>query len=115
MTPAGKSRHCLIAEDEALLAMHLEDLLCDFGFQVTVANSLEAALEQASSGCFDCAVLDVNLNAKHSFPVADLLLARGIPFATGYGADGVEARFRGSPVLQKPFSDADLRKLVSAL
>jgi hypothetical protein len=35
---------------------------------------------------FDAAMLDVNLNGNKSYPVADALAARGVPFvfSTGY-------------------------------
>ncbi len=40
------------------------------------------------------------------FPVADVLQERGVPFifASGYGSSGLPDRFRGSPILPKPFS-----------
>jgi hypothetical protein len=38
----------------------------------------------------DLAILDVNLNGKKSFSVADALVAKGVPFvfSTGYKCDG---------------------------
>ena len=46
-------------------------------------------------------MLDVNLAGDRSFPVADALAERGIPFlfATGYGLAGIEEAYRGRPVL----------------
>lgn len=65
------------------------------------------ALELAGEGAFDLAILDVNLGGgETSYPVADLLAARSIPFlfATGYSRDGLEPRFRDAVRLQKPYS-----------
>lgn len=100
-----------------MVAMHVESLLCDLGYDVTIASSVEDALVQASSGQFHWALLDVNLRGRQSFVVADALCDRGIPFAfaTGYGAEGVDPRFAGTPVLQKPFTQSDLRQVLSLI
>jgi DNA-binding LytR/AlgR family response regulator len=52
----------------------------------------------------DGVVLDINLNGRRSYPVADLLSARGIHFVftTGYDADAVETDYRAYPRCQKP-------------
>jgi hypothetical protein len=51
----------------------------------------------AAVGCedFHAAVLDVNLDGEMVYPVADAVVARGVPFVfvTGYGAEGVDRRF----------------------
>lgn len=108
--------HCLVAEDEGMVAIHIEEMLSDLGHTVTLVSNLEAALAEASSGAFDCAILDVNLRGRRSFPVADALAARGIrfAFATGYGVDGVDARFEDTPVLEKPFSITELQGVLSS-
>ena len=42
-----------------------------------------------------------------------LVAGRGVPFVfvTGYSADGIDARFRQVPVLQKPIDRAQLQKI----
>jgi CheY-like chemotaxis protein len=105
----------LVVEDEMLVAMNIEDMLLAMGHEVAgLASRLAPALQLAREGEFDLAMLDVNLAGETSFPVADILRERGIPFlfATGYGADGIEEGYRGAPVLQKPFR---LRDLAGAL
>jgi CheY-like chemotaxis protein len=101
----------LIVEDEMLVAMNIEDMLLDLGHEVAgLASRLAPALALAAEADIDAAVLDVNLAGEQSFPVADLLDKRGIPFlfATGYGLAGIEERYRGRTVLQKPFRLGDL-------
>jgi hypothetical protein len=53
---------------------------------------------------FQAAVLDVNLDGEMVYPVADAVVARGVPFVfvTGYSAEGIDRRFAKVPVLQKP-------------
>lgn len=115
---AERRLRILIVEDEMLVAMNIEDMLLDSGHEVAgIANRLEPALALARDGAFDVAVLDVNLAGDRSFPVADLLIERGIPFlfATGYGLGGIEEKYRDRPVLQKPFRAAELAAMVEAL
>jgi CheY-like chemotaxis protein len=108
---AERRLRILIVEDEMLVAMNIEDMLIDLGHEVAgLASRLDAALALAGEGGFDAAMLDVNLAGEQSFPVADLLRDRGIPylFATGYGIQGIAEAHRGAPVLQKPFRASDL-------
>jgi CheY-like chemotaxis protein len=105
----------LIVEDEMTIAFMIEDMLADLGHEVVeVAMRLPEALEAARRADVDLAILDVNLDGHRSFPVADILTERAIPFAfaTGYGALGLENGYRNRPVLAKPFLKDDLRKLV---
>jgi CheY-like chemotaxis protein len=108
----------LVVEDEMLVAMNIEDMLLELGHEVAgLASRLGPALALARESRFDAAMLDVNLAGEPSFPVADLLIERGLPFlfATGYGRQGIEARYRDYPLLQKPFRTADLEQALAAL
>jgi CheY-like chemotaxis protein len=106
----------LIVEDEMTIAFMIEDMLLDLGHEVvSVAMRLPEAIEAAASLDFDLAILDVNLDGHQSFPVAEVLSARGIPFAfaTGYGAAGVVPPFKSRPILVKPFLRSDLQRIVA--
>jgi CheY-like chemotaxis protein len=108
---AERRLRILIVEDEMLVAMNIEDMLLDLGHEVAgLASRLEPALSLAREGQFDLAMLDVNLAGQQSFPIADVLIDRGIPFlfATGYGIKGIAEEYRNWPVLQKPFRARDL-------
>jgi CheY-like chemotaxis protein len=101
----------LVVEDEAMVSMMLEDFLEDLGcVVVATASRLEDALVKAAQLEVDVAVLDVNLAGKLSYPVAELLRSRGIPFlfATGYGTAGLPDRLSDAPVLSKPYLRAQL-------
>ena len=82
-----------------------------------LATHLEQALSLARSESFDFALLDINLNGKQSFPVADVTRACGLPFlfATGYGNRILDAPYRDAPILQKPFSLEELRRALERI
>jgi CheY-like chemotaxis protein len=105
------SRRILLVEDEAMIAMLVEDMLEDFGHKlVTVATRLEEALAAAESEAVDLAILDLNLGGVLTYPVADMLRDRGVPFifATGYGSGGLKEAYSDLPPLQKPFNQEAL-------
>jgi DNA-binding response OmpR family regulator len=100
-----------VVEDEMLVAMLIEDMLDDMGHKLAgLATHLDAALVQASNVETDVAVLDINLNGQLSFPIADILRKRGVPFifASGYGAAGLNATYKGALALKKPFGAQEL-------
>jgi CheY-like chemotaxis protein len=107
----------LIIEDESIVAMMIEDLIVDMGHEVVgTAGRLEQAQSLAQDLAVDFAIVDVNLNGQHTYPVAEILKGRGVPFvfATGYGASGLKDEWKGSPVLQKPFQPEELVRAINA-
>ncbi len=112
------SRRILVVEDEMLIGMLLEDMLTDMGHVVIgIVPRVNQALTTVQQEAFDLAILDVHLNGQAVFPVAEALIARGIPFvfATGYGERGLPDQYRGRPILQKPFAKDDLEKILATL
>jgi PAS domain S-box-containing protein len=104
----------LLVEDEALVAMMIQECLAEFGYQVVgpISTATEGAAK-ARDGQFEAAVLDINLGDGAVYPIADMLATRGVPFVfvTGYEADSVDSRFRDIPILQKPIEREMLRKI----
>ena len=100
----------LLVEDESLVAALAEDILLDAGCRVLLAMRLDEALNLARASKVQLGILDVNLGEGRSYPVADLLQARSIPFifATGYGRDGLDEVYKGVPVIQKPYRADEL-------
>ena len=85
-------RHVLVVEDEVMVRLLIEVMLENLGCQsVTAAATIDQALDWIEKQTFDAAVLDVNLNGQKSYPVADALAARGVPFvfSTGYSEHGM--------------------------
>ena len=119
-SPSGarSQRRILVVEDEAMVAMLLEDMLADIGLEtIGPVGRLSEAVDAARTGAFEAAILDVNLAGQETYPVADVLIERGIPFvfATGYGVGGLRDAYRDRPVLQKPFQQSDLEDRITAL
>ena len=107
----------LVVEDEAMIAMLLEDMLDELGCGVVgPAFRVAEAIELAGSAEIDGAVLDVNLGGEKVYEVADALRRRNVPFAfaSGYGEAGLRAADAGRPVLEKPYRLSDLAELLTS-
>lgn len=108
----SERKRVLVVDDEMLVAMMLEDMLDDLGYEVVgPAATLKQAMELAERETLDCAILDLNLGqGVVSTPVADLLRQRGVPFllATGYGANAQTEQMGHAGLLGKPFSTNDV-------
>lgn len=109
----------LVVEDEALVFFLLEEILLGIGCSVIGPGmSLKKASELAETRTdIDVAILDVNLSGKMVFPVAAILKRREIPFVftTGYGETGLPEEWQGSPVISKPWAEADLISALTTL
>jgi PAS domain S-box-containing protein len=104
----------LLVEDEALVAMMIQDTLAEFGFQVIgPLSTASEALAAARENHFDAAVLDISLGDGLVYTVAEILGVRGVPFVfvTGYDVDSVDPRFSDIPILQKPIERDMLQKI----
>ncbi|PZW44915.1 response regulator receiver domain-containing protein [Humitalea rosea] len=109
-------RRVLVVEDEALVAMLVEDALLDAGAEVLgPVRSVPEALALMAKQVPDAAVLDVNLDGVPSTPIADALAAAGVPFivATGYGIDGLPPGHAGVLVLAKPYDPVALTQALA--
>lgn len=112
------NRKILVVEDDALIAMLLEDMLSELDYAVSgLAGDVDNALKLAEGGAFDAAILDVSLAGKSSLPVARLLDEKKKPyiFATGYGALPAGMEGSGRRVLNKPYQLHQLEEALSSL
>ena len=111
-------RRVLLVEDEPIVAWLLKDMLVDLGCSVVgPAADVNQALAMIDAESIDVAVLDVNLRGQMSYPIADVLVARGVPFvfSTGYDKDRLLDGYRTFPALQKPFHRSDLGDTLAKL
>jgi CheY-like chemotaxis protein len=113
-------RRILIVEDEALIALGIEDMLGDLGCEVIgIAPCVGRALQMidADAAGIDAVTLDINLNETNSREVATVLRDRGIPciVCTGYADPTHLEGFEHNPVLNKPFERDDLERVLRSL
>ncbi|WP_185983787.1 response regulator [Aureimonas mangrovi] len=108
---ALEGKNVLLIEDEFVIAMDIEAELESAGAHVTCASRVQEAASAVEDGGYDAAILDLNLHGEVSFPVADLLVAKGVPFLfhTGHGVrEKLENRYPGAVVCNKPCTHTDL-------
>ncbi|GGY55575.1 response regulator [Parvularcula lutaonensis] len=82
-TQQGKlsGRRILVVEDEFFIALDIQQVVEEEGAEVTTAMSLDdgfTALSASRDG-FDAAILDIRLGDTDVFPLARVLIERGVP------------------------------------
>jgi DNA-binding response OmpR family regulator len=107
----SSGRCALVVEEDPLLVTLLEWFLATLDWDVAaVAQGMEDALDKARTVSMDIAVLDANLYGRPSYPVAQILRDRKVPFifVSGYGTIAAPAGLGDVRVLVKPFGQKDL-------
>jgi two-component SAPR family response regulator len=112
-TPSLSGVRILLVEDETLVALHLAEMVREFGGTVVkIVSSIDRALEAINGNDVDSAILDVNLGGTLSFSLGALLRRKNIPFVycTAYlDAASVFPPVAAAPRLGKPVRKEDLR------
>ena len=108
----------LLVEDSLIIALDAEDILVRLGARDVVTEAtVENALAAIDDNTPDFAVLDINLGERNSFSVADVLLAKDVPFvfATGYGEQAkLPEQHASRLVLQKPYTITTVSRRLTA-
>ncbi|MBM3598737.1 MAG: response regulator [Alphaproteobacteria bacterium] len=115
--PPGAAWRVLIVEDEATIALNIQDVLEDNGFRAPwIASRLDEVQAIIDEHRPDAAVVDLNLGGQSGDSVAEMLDAAGIPFvfSTGYGRRAISDKWARKLVIQKPFAPATLIASVRA-
>ena len=101
---AGK--RILIVEDDWFLASDMVQQIEEVGGRILgpIAD-VETALQAADNEEFDAALLNMAIGKETSFPVADVLRRRQIPFAfaSAYEVGAFPSRYADVPNISKPF------------
>jgi CheY-like chemotaxis protein len=107
----------LIIEDAPLIAYLIDNLVFDLGYAVSgIAHTFTSARRELAKRNFDVVLLDLNLGGEDCLEIADLLLEAGTPFVFVTGSNRVfEGRYKGVPLLPKPFSAYQLCVLLERL
>lgn len=107
--------HALIIEDEPMIAMGIEDILRDCGFNsFDLASSPETAFDAVSRICPDLITSDVQLLPGSGIDTVMAICSRTpipIIFITGNVSD-VAKRMPETVALAKPFTEKNLRQAV---
>lgn len=108
--PMLEGRNVLIVEDRYLIAAELADGVRRLGGHVLGPSPSLAAAYAMIDQDVHLGLLDVNLDGELVFPLAEALVARGVPilFLTGYEVDTLPFRWRDAPRLTKPITDDGL-------
>ena len=114
--PEVEGLRVLVAEDEILVAMLLEEMRDDLGCRVvgpyaTLASALEAGRDEE----FDVAVIDMNLAGERADPIIAELGARAVPFAIASGGGNWDLPHPPAFMLNKPYTFAQLTEALKAL
>jgi DNA-binding response OmpR family regulator len=113
--PNLRGLRVLVVEDTFLVAQLIADQLEEAGCTIVgPAPRVERGLALAAEEPLDGALLDINLGGELCFPIAEILLQRGVPiaFLTGYGEATLPAAYRQMPRLAKPFQLTELIEVV---
>ena len=114
----GECLSVLAVEDEAMIAMELEDMLEDLGHEVIgPVATVDAALALLRASAPDAAVVDANLAGESAAPVVEALREAEIPviLATGYETPELKNLGLEAPLMRKPYGAKDLAKALQAV
>lgn len=110
-------KRVLVVEDDAVVAMVMEDTLRAMGLEVLVDLNLVDALNEVEASRLDAAMIDVGLRGENAWPVMVALQKRSIPFAVMSGGDlsGLAEEFPQVRMVNKPVSVDTLQQIVREL
>lgn len=119
-TQARPHARVLVVDDERDMLEILQDFLADEGFDVTLANSGERAIEEFSRAEFDLVITDLRMPGIDGLQTLIKLkqLNPRVPviIVSGYASEDTEQRCRGAGAfecVQKPVDLDDLLKLIT--
>ncbi len=118
LNEARRSKRILVVEDQSMIAYDLRALITAMCYEVAgPASSIGNAMEAIVSDPPDAAVLDVALGKETSFPIAEALAERSIPFffLTGYAKSILPPALQTYPLLTKPVRKAELKSALEGI
>lgn len=105
----------LLAGGDGFPGDDVEQLISDFGAEVVgPAHNVDVALQLLLSSRVDGAILDLYLDAKAAFQIADALMMRNTPFifASTVASEQLPGRFKGYHLVAKP---EEMSQIIMAL
>ncbi|BBE00150.1 hybrid sensor histidine kinase/response regulator (plasmid) [Sphingobium amiense] len=115
----ARTLRILLVEDDGLIRFNTADMLADLGHAVLEAEDAEAAEALLGQNEVDLVLTDVGLPKASGIDLARTVKARvpapAIIFASGDGSGISSTEFPDAAILLKPYSQEDLRRVVSAI
>ena len=108
----------ILVVDEVGAGLEIMAILCEAGFEAAgPVATVSGALISLEISQFDAVLLDTTLSGVPSFPVAEALKQRLIPFAfvTAASPFSLPYELRDAPMLGKPFQEKRLLSLTRSL
>lgn len=113
------AKKVMLVEDEVLVALDIEDIIGQAGFDVdgpymTVSETLRAVSDSQP----DCAILDVQLRDGEVYPAADILRDAGVPiiFHSGHAdSAGLTERYPDAVICGKPCNPVNLQSALERI
>jgi DNA-binding NtrC family response regulator len=108
----------LLVEDNALIALDLEEILTNSGCCVIgPSRTVRDAMAIVEQEIIDVALVDFILEDGTASPLAQYLDSKGIPFAlcTGRHPREFTEHFPSTPILGKPYNPDDVALVVNSL
>jgi CheY-like chemotaxis protein len=120
--PALEGHRILVAEDEMVVAMVLEDTIIDAGGMVlgpvaSVHDALSLLHVAKADGGISAAVINLRLGQHNTTKLADALTEQNVPFiyATGYNSHEDIDVHQEAMVLDKPYTPTGLLQALDSL
>lgn len=113
-----KGRRILILEEHPAIGALLAEMVSGFGCEIIgPSHKIGDAMELITGVTVDAAILDVTIKGELSFPLADELLRRNIPYAFASGNKTPESieRYAPAPIITKPYSEQHIFQVLCGL
>lgn len=104
-----QSPKALVADDEGLVSMMIEDILLSRGYEVTVVNTRDQLEDAVRQDGWTLAVADTDLatyDEMQQWNVEQIVLC------TGRTADAIAEEFPGMPFVSKPCNAEDFDRVL---
>lgn len=97
-------RTILVVEDEFFIGSDLQQIFADAGAESILVNTADTAVAKLAEMRFDAVILDIHLQDESTYPVADDLRRRSIPFVFLSGYLTIREGYTDIPFIDKPFT-----------
>ena len=108
-------KHILIVEDEYFVGADLVQSLVDAGAEAVLVNTAAAASARLAEAKFDAAILDIHLQDESTYPLADTLRRKSIPFLFLSGYLTIREGYTDIPFVDKPFTTETVTNALKSL